>query len=104
MDYKTGDFLLIKDETYKAKHFIGEIQKKIDKANNIYLLYIYIFPEDTIDGMQSYMSSYEVFLTPVLQTYVLDGSKEEKVEVVSLEQYINRKYNNSLLSKLFHLY
>jgi hypothetical protein len=40
------------------------------------------------------MSSYEVFLTPVLQTYVLDGSKEEKVEVVSLELYINRKYVN----------
>ena len=94
MDYKTGDFLLIKDETYKAKYFIGEIQKKIDKANDIYLLFIYIFPDDTIDGKKSYMSSYEVFLTPVQKTCVLDGTKEEKVEVVSLEQYINRKYKN----------
>jgi len=92
MDYKKGDFLLIKDKEYKAKNFIGEIQKKIEK--NKYLLYVYIFPEDTIDGKQSYMSVNEVFLTPTLKTCFLDGTKEEKVEVVSLEQYINRKYGN----------
>ena len=91
MDYKKGDFFLIKDETYKAKYFIGEIDEKV---NDGYLLYVYIFPEDTEDGKQSYMSSFEVFLTTNQKMCLLDGTKEEKVEVVSLEEYINRKYKN----------
>ena len=91
MDYKEGNFFLIKDETYKANYFIGEIDKKV---NDEYLLYVYIFPEDTEDGKQSYMSSFEVFLIPNQKVCLLDGTKEEKVEVVSLEEYINRKYKN----------
>ena len=91
MDYKPGEFLLIKDETYNYKLFIGEIIKKVDDQ---YLLYVYIFPEDTIYGRQPYMSSKEVILTTKQKLSFLDGTKEEKVEVVSLEQYINRKYIN----------
>ena len=97
MNYKEGDFLLIKDESYKAKHFIGEIagnannNKKND--NDQYTLLVYIFPEDTKDGRQAYMSSFEVFLTTNQKTYFLDGIEQEKVEVVTLEEYINRKYN-----------
>ena len=91
MDYKKGEFLLIKDEAYKAKCFIGQIIKKV---NNDYLMYVYIFPEDTKDGKQTYMSSFEVFLIPDEKMYFLDGTKEEKVKVVSLDEYINRKYIN----------
>ena len=91
MNYKKGEFLLIKDEEYKAKCFIGEVQKKI---NDKYLLLVYIFPEDTIDGRQIYMSSYEVFFTPTQKMYLLDDTNAEKVEVVTLDEYINRKYKN----------
>ena len=93
MDYKEGEFYIILDEkNYKSNKFIGEIKKKV--GNNSYLLYTYIFPEDTKDGRQNYMSSYEVFLTPTQTLYKFEGF-ELKVEVVSIEEYINRKYLNS---------
>ena len=94
MVYSEGDFVLIKDGTYKAGKFIGEINKKME---NTYLLYIYIFPEDTLDGRQVYMSSNEVFLTPSQTTYNLNGDKknEQKVKVLNLEDYIDKKYINA---------
>ena len=97
MNYKEGDFLLINDESYKAKQFIGEIAGNVNNNkkndNDQYTLLVYIFAEDTKDGKQSYMSSFEVFLTTNQKTYFLDGIVQDKVEVVTLDEYINRKYN-----------
>jgi len=99
MNYKEGDFLLINDESYKAKQFIGEIAGNVNNNkkndNDQYTLLVYIFPEDTKDGKQSYMSSSEVFLTTNQKTYFLDGIVQDKVEVVTLDEYINRKYNRN---------
>ena len=85
MDYKEGEFYLILDEkNYKSNKFIGEIKNKV--GNNSYLLYTYIFPEDTKDGRQNYMSLFEVFLTPTQTLYKFEGI-EQKVEVVSIEEF-----------------
>ena len=92
MDYKAGEFVLIKDDNYIAKKFIGEIQSKV---KNDYCIYVYNFPEDTIDGRKPYMSSNEVFLTTTQALYYLSGIDEKKVEVVSMDQYINKKYINN---------
>ena len=92
MDYKIGEFILIKDDNYIAKKFIGEIQSKVQ---NDYRLYVYIFPEDTIDGRKPYMRSNEVFLTTTQTLYYLSGIDEQKVEVVSMDKYINKKYINN---------
>ena len=93
MVYKEGDFVLIEDDNYKAKKFIGEIQQKLKSD---YRLYVYIFPEDTIDGRLPYMSFNEVFFTPTQILYSLseDKKKEQKVEVLSLEKYVEKKYLN----------
>jgi len=97
MDYKIGEFVLIKDDNYIAKKFIGEIQSKV---KNDYRIYVYNFPEDTIDGRKPYMSSNEVFLTTTQALYYLSGIDEQKVEVVSMDQYINKKYINNEKLKL----
>ena len=92
MSHKEGEFYLIKDQNYKAKKYIGEILKKLE--NDFYLLNIYIFPEDTYFGRLPHNSYYEVFLTSDLFLYKFD-TETEKVEVISLEEYINRKYVNN---------
>ena len=89
MEYKEDEFVLIKDDDFKAKKFIGQI---ILKVKNEYKLYVYIFPEDTIDGRKPYMSSNEVFLTTTQILYYLSGIDEQKVEVVKMDEYINKKY------------
>ena len=93
MEYNEGEFVLIEDYNYKAKKFIGEIGTKL---KNSYLLYVYIFPEDTIDGRQPYMSSNEVLFTPNQISYCFSGDKkkEQKVKVLSLENYVDKKYIN----------
>jgi hypothetical protein len=106
MDYCNGDFYLIEDHKYKANKFIGEIIREgKDKEKHIYLIYIYIFPEDTKDSRQQYMSQFEVFLNPVQQFYEFTGIKEQKVSVVSLEDYILLKYNmGQSQKKIYPLY
>ena len=95
MAYNEGDFVLIEEAQYIAKKFIGEIQSNL--KNNSYRLYVYIFPEDTIEGRQPYMSSQEVFFTPSQMVYNLSGNKkvEQKVEVLTLEEYVDKKYINA---------
>ena len=93
MDYCKGDFYLIEDHNYKSNKYIGEIIRDKNKEKNIYLINIYIFPEDTKDGRQQYMSQFEVFLNPTQQLYEFTDIKEQKVLVVSLEDYILLKYN-----------
>ena len=94
MNHNEGEFYLIKDrKNYKANQFIGEILKKLD--NNNYLLNIYIFPQDTICGKQPHNSRNEVYLTSSQVIYEFKEKNEKKVEVVSLDEYINRKYINN---------
>ena len=92
MQYSKGDFFLIEDEKYKANKYIGQIKE--EKDNNWFLLNIYIFPEDTINGRQSYMSQFEVFFNGVQSLYQFKGIKEQKVRVVTLEEYIKIKYDD----------
>ena len=93
MALKTGHFYIIRDNiNYKANKFIGEILKECE--DNTFLLNIYIFPEDTKDGRQEHMSSNEVFLTPSQILLKFDKNWKTEVEVVSLINYINRKYIN----------
>ena len=81
-----AEFYLIQDcENYKANQFIGEILKKLD--NNNYLLNIYIFPQDTIYGKQPHNNDFEVYLTSSQVIYDFK-EKNEKVEVISLDDYI----------------
>ena len=94
MNFVKGDFLLI-DNIPKNYRFIGEVIEIINKEELILLKYI--FPEDTKDGRQSYMSNFEVFLTGELIKYDIFENEEDfitKVKVVSLEEYINKKYLN----------
>ena len=95
MTYNKGEFYLIKvweHKELKSGQIIGEILKKIDL--NIYLINIYVFPEDTKYQRQTYMSEYEVFLTSrqIKQEFTENMTK---VEVVDLNNYINRKYINN---------
>ena len=90
MLHKKGEYFLIQNNNYKANKFIGEILDK--KEKNLYLLNVYIFPEDTKDGRQNYMSQFEVFLTPSELLYSFGNKNEEKVEVTTIEEYIKRKY------------
>ena len=55
---------------------------------------------DTIDGRKPYMSSNEVFLTTTQALYYLSGIDEQKVEVVQMDEYINKKYINNEKLKL----
>ena len=76
MEYKKGEFVLIKDDNYKFKKSIGEIESKL---KNDYRLYVYIFPEDTIDGRKPYMSFNEVFLTTTQDLYLEMMNKKLKL-------------------------
>ena len=103
MPYEKGDQILIYNIRNNHR-FIGEISVK---NKDSYILLIYIFPEDTKDGKQSYMSNFEVFLTGELIKYNLNDSQNvilEKVEVVSFDQYINRKYKNLDYNSEYALY
>ena len=93
MPYEKGDHILIYNIPNNNR-FIGEISKK---NKDSYTLFKYIFPEDTKVGRQPYMSNFEVFLTGELVIYNLNDNQNiiiGKVEVVSFDQYINKKYNN----------
>ena len=92
MSLEKGGFYIIKDSEYKANKFIGEIVK--ESGDNNFRLRKYIFPEDTIDGRQPYMSVNEVFLTPSEIFVKFNEKWDIKVEVVSLENYVNRTKEN----------
>ena len=104
MNYSKGDYYLIEDKEYKAKKYIGEIIEV--KNDNLYLLNIYIFPEDTINGRQPYMSQFEVFLTGSQSLYQFTGIKEQQVRVMKIEEYILRKYeiNEKMAYPLYYYY
>ena len=104
MNYSKGDYYLIEDKKYKAKKYIGEIIEV--KKINLCLLNIYIFPEDTINGRQPYMSQFEVFLTGSQSLYQFTGIKEQQVRVMKIEEYILRKYeiNEKMAYPLYYYY
>ena len=104
MNYSKGDYYLIEDKEYKAKKYIGEIIEV--KKINLCLLNIYIFPEDTINGRQPYMSQFEVFLTGSQSLYQFTGIKEQQVRVMKIEEYILRKYeiNEKMAYPLYYYY
>ena len=102
ISYNRDDFYLIKDQSYKAGHFIGKI-KSLD-PNEVNLI-IYIFPEDTKEGRKQYMSKSEVFLTDNILSYKFTGD-ETQVMVTDFNNYINKKYikkeDASFLSLYFY--
>ena len=103
MPYEKGDHILIYNIRNNHR-FIGEISVK---NKDSYILLIYIFPEDTKDGKQPYMSNFEVFLTGEIIKYNLNDSQNlilEKVKVVSFDQYINIKYKNLYYNSEYALY
>ena len=103
MPYEIGDKILIYNIPNNHR-FIGEI---IKKNKDSYFLLKNIFPEDIKGGRQSYMSNFEVFLTGELIKYNLNDDENvilEKVEVVSLDQYINKKYKNPDYNSEYTLY
>ena len=94
MIFQQGEFYLIKDYSkYKANQYIGKIIDRME--SNLYLISIYLFPEDTECGKQPYMSSFEVFPTATQSIHEFKEDEIKKVEVEILENYINKKYINS---------
>ena len=86
--YNVGEYYLIKDSNYKSDQFIGKI--KVIGLDEV-TLNIYIFPADTIEGRKDHNGQFEVFETDDEMRYKFTG-KEYKVEVTTLEDYVNRKY------------
>ena len=97
MDFIKGDFILI-DNIIKNYRFIGEVIGIINNNKEyLLLLFKYLFPDDTKDGRKSYMSNFEVFLTGEQIKYNVNKNEKDsisKVKVVSLDEYINKKYIN----------
>ena len=97
VDLVKGDFILI-DNISKNYRFIGEIIGIINNNKEYSLLLLkYIFPEETKDGRKSYMSNFEIFLTGEQIKYDVNKNEKDfitKVKVVSLDEYINKKYIN----------
>ena len=102
ISYNRDDFYLIKDQSYKAGHFIGKIKSLGPNEVN---LIIYIFPEDTKEGRKKHMSKSEVFLTDNKLSYKFTGD-EKQVMVTDFNNYINKKYikkeDTSFLSLYFY--
>ena len=99
MKYNLGNFYLIK-KNYKdlnLNEFIGEILQK--NENEFYTLKIYIFPESTAIGRQSYMGSNEIYSTDKNLLYQFTGKNETKIEVIPLDRYINLKLKDQPLGK-----
>ena len=91
MKYNIGNFYLIK-KNYKDLNlngFIGEILQK--NENELYTLKIYIFPESTTIGRQSYMGKNEIYSTDKNILYQFTGQNETKIEVIPIDRYINLK-------------
>ena len=88
MKYNIGNFYLIK-KNYKDLNlngFIGEILQK--NENELYTLKIYIFPESTTIGRQSYMGKNEIYSTDKNILYQFTGQNETKIEVYLFIYYV----------------
>ena len=94
MKYNIGNFYLIK-KNYKDLNlngFIGEILQK--NENELYTLKIYIFPESTTIGRQSYMGKNEIYSTDKNILYQFTGQNETKIEVIFIDNLILLKIKN----------
>ena len=104
MKYNIGNFYLIK-KNYKDLNlngFIGEILQK--NENELYTLKIYIFPESTTIGRQSYMGKNEIYSTDKNILYQFTGQNEIKIEVIPLDRYINLKLKDQPLGNDIYFY
>lgn len=104
MKYNIGNFYLIK-KNYKDLNlngFIGEILQK--NENELYTLKIYIFPESTTIGRQSYMGKNEIYSTDKNILYQFTGQNEIKIEVIPLDRYINLKLKGQPLGNDIYFY
>ena len=89
IDYHKDDYYMISDPSFKAERFIGKVNSI--NIDGVVTLNIYIFPEDTKEGRQMYMSYYEIFLTKNEMAYQFSGN-EIQVNVTDLPNFIKRKY------------
>ena len=104
MKYNIGNFYLIK-KNYKDLNlngFIGEILQK--NENELYTLKIYIFPESTTIGRQSYMGKNEIYSTDKNILYQFTGQNETKIEVISIDRYINLKLKDQQIGNDIYFY
>ena len=104
MKYKIGDFYLIQNynKELDLNKFIGQILQF--DANKIYTIKIYIFPESTKNGRQSYMGINEVFSTEIKINYKFIGQNETKVELFQFDRYLNIKLKNKELGNRAYFY
>ena len=89
IDFHKDDYYMISDPSFKAERFIGKVNSI--NIDGVVTLNIYIFPEDTKEGRQMYMSYYEIFLTKNEMAYQFSGN-EIQVNVTDLPNFIKRKY------------
>ena len=104
MKYNIGNFYLIK-KNYKDLNlngFIGEILQK--NENELYTLKIYIFPESTTIGRQSYMGKNEIYSTDKNILYQFTGQNETKIEVIPIDRYINLKLKDQQIGNDIYFY
>ena len=104
MKYKIGDFYLIQNynKELNLNKFIGQILQF--DANKIYTITIYIFPESTKNGRQSYMGINEVFSTEIKINYKFIGQNETKVELFHFDRYLNIKLKNKDIGNKVYFY
>ena len=104
MKYNTGEFYLIKryNRELELNKFIGEIIQ-IKESNNCELK-VYIFPEATKIGRQSYMGSNEVYCTNKEIFYQFSGVNESKIELIPFKRYRNLKLKNQQLGNDIFFY
>ena len=94
MKFNIGDFYLINkyNKELNLNKYIGEIIKI--NENQSCTIKIYIFPESTRIGRQSYTGSKEVYSTTRKISYQFTGGNETKIELIPFFRYITLKINN----------
>ena len=104
MKVNIGEFYLIKkyNKDLNINKFIGEIQQV--NENQFCKLKIYIFPESTKKGRQSYNGFNEVFTTSKIISYQFNASNETKIELIQFERYVNLKLKNKQIDNDIYFY
>ena len=98
MNYNKGEFYLINNpKGSKRNKIIAEIKEIYrDKTTKVK---VYIFPESTKSGRQSYMGLNEVLCTSNEINYKFNGKDESKVYLIPYDKFLLLKLNSQPILK-----
>ena len=104
MKYNINEYYLINNfnQDLNINKYIGKIIQI--NENQLTTLKIYVFPESTKDGRQSYVGKNEVYSTTKEISFKFNGVNSTKVELIDFERYINLKISNQQMGNDIYYY